>query len=127
MSKRPTARQAANEPYWFAKDQEVSKAVTPMTDPEYTVEFDGKETYVICNGVKLAIRRDDRWVSIEPGVTVRDIVENGRHGIEVEFRRGRAPQRPCPSFANSAIRKWKSLTVPATKVASIAHRTESSR
>jgi len=60
MSKRPTARQAANEPYWFAKDQEVSKAVTPMTDPEYKVEFDGKETYVICNGVKLAIRRDNR-------------------------------------------------------------------
>jgi len=35
MSKRPTAKQAANEPYWFAKDQEVSKAVTPMTDPEF--------------------------------------------------------------------------------------------
>ena len=32
----------------------------------------------MCNGVKLAIRRDDRWVSFEPGVTVRDIVENGR-------------------------------------------------
>jgi hypothetical protein len=63
------------------------KAVTQMTDPEYTVEFDGKETYVICNGVKLAMRRDDRWVSIEPGVTVRDIVENGRHGIVVEYRR----------------------------------------
>ena len=44
-------------------------------------------TYVICNGVKLAVRRDDCWVSIEPGVTVRDIVENGRVGIEVEYRR----------------------------------------
>jgi len=63
MSKRPTAKQAANEPYWFAKDQEVSKAVTPMTDPEFKVEFDGKETYVICNGVN---RRDKRWVSIDP-------------------------------------------------------------
>ena len=31
------------------------KAVTQMTDPEYTVEFDGKETYVMRNGVKLAI------------------------------------------------------------------------
>ena len=50
-----------------------------MTDPEFKVEFDGKETYDICNGVKLAIRRDKRWVSIEPGVTVRDVVENGRH------------------------------------------------
>ena len=87
MTKRPTAKQAANEPYWFAKNQEVSKAVTQMTDPEYKVEFDGEEMYVMCNGVKLAVRRDDCWVSIEPGVTVRDIVENGRHGIEVEFRR----------------------------------------
>ena len=87
MSKRPTARQAANDPYWFAKDQEVSKAVTPMTDPEYKVEFDGKETYVMRNDVKLAIRRDKLWVSIEPGVTVRDVVENGRQGIEVQYRR----------------------------------------
>ena len=91
MSKRPTAKQmkakAAKDPYWFAKDQEVSKAVAQMTDPQYKVEFDGKEMYVIRNGVKLAMRRDDCWVSIEPGVTVRDIVENGRHGIEVEFRR----------------------------------------
>jgi hypothetical protein len=91
MSKRLTAKQmkakAAQDAYWFNKDQEVSKAVTQMTDPEYKVEFDGEETYVMCNGVKLAIRRDDRWVSIEPGVTVRDIVENGRHGIEVEYRR----------------------------------------
>ena len=87
MSKRPTTKQAANEPYWFAKNQEVSRAVTQMTDPEYTVETDGKETYVICNGVKLAVLRDACWVSIEPGVTVRDIVENGRVGIEVEYRR----------------------------------------
>ena len=86
MSKRPTAKQAANEPYWFAKNQEVSKAVTQMTDPEYKVEFDGEEMYVMCDGVKLAVRRDDCWVSIEPGVTVRDIVENGRNGIEVEYR-----------------------------------------
>jgi hypothetical protein len=61
-----------------------NKAVTQMTDPEYTVEFDGKETYVMRNGVKLAVRRDDCWVSI-PGVTVRDIVENGQHGIEVRM------------------------------------------
>ena len=87
MSKRLTAKQAANDPYWFAKDQEVSEAVMPMTDPEFKVEFDGKETYVMRNDVKLAIRRDDCWVSIEPGVTVRDVVENGRHGIEVQFRR----------------------------------------
>jgi len=91
MSKRLTAKQmkakAAQDAYWFNKDQEVSKAVTQMTDPEYKVEFDGEEMYVMCNGVKLAMRRDDCWVSIEPGVTVRDIVENGRVGIEVEYRR----------------------------------------
>src|SRR5262249_36727958 len=62
-----------------------NKAVTQMTDPDYTIEFDGKETYVMRNGVKLAMARDDRWVSIEPGITVRDIVENGRHGIEVRM------------------------------------------
>jgi len=90
MSKRPTAKEmkakAANDPYWFTNNQEVSKAVAQMNDPDCKVEFDGKETYVICNGVKLAIRRDDCWVSIEPGVTVRDIFDNGRHGIEVEYR-----------------------------------------
>src|ERR1700745_961359 len=64
-----------------------NKAVTRVTDPEYTVEFDGKETYVMHDGVKLAMRRDDRWVSIEPGVTVRDIVENGRGGFGVKYRR----------------------------------------
>jgi hypothetical protein len=64
-----------------------NKAVTQMTDPEYKVEFDGEEMYVMCSGVKLAMRRDDRWVSIELGITVRDIVANGRHGIEVEYRR----------------------------------------
>ena len=87
MSKRPTTKQAANEPYWFNNNQEVNKAVTQMTEPEITVEFDGKETYVMRDGVKLAMRRDDCWASIEPGVTVRDIVENGRVGIEVEYRR----------------------------------------
>jgi hypothetical protein len=33
---------------------------------KFGIEFDGKETYVMHNGVKLAMRRDDRWVSIEP-------------------------------------------------------------
>ena len=54
-----------------------NKAVTQMTDSEYTVEFDGNETYVMHNGVKLAMRRDDRWVSIEPGITVRDMRRMG--------------------------------------------------
>ena len=62
-----------------------NKTVTQMTDPEYTVEFDGKETSVMCNGVKLAIRHNDCWVSIEAGVTVRDVFENGQRGIEVRY------------------------------------------
>jgi hypothetical protein len=41
-----------------------NKAVTQTTDPEYTVEFDGKETYVMRSGVKLAIRRDDGGLCI---------------------------------------------------------------
>jgi hypothetical protein len=65
----------------------VSKAVTQMTDPEYKSRIRWRGNVVMCNGVKLAMRRDDCWVSIEPGVTVRDIVKNGRHGIEVEYRR----------------------------------------
>jgi len=60
-----------------------NKAMTQMTDPEYTVEFDG----VMHNGVKLAMRRDDRWVSIEAGVTVRDVFENGQRGIEMSCSR----------------------------------------
>ena len=83
MSKRPTAKQAANEPYWFGEEQEAGKAVTQMT--ECKIEFDGKETYVMRDGVKLAMRRDDCWASIEPGITVRDIVENGQHGVEVRM------------------------------------------
>jgi len=62
-----------------------NKAVTQMTDPEFTVEFDGKETYVMRNGVRLAMRQDNRWVSLEPGVTVRYIYENGQQGIEVNY------------------------------------------
>ncbi len=66
----------------------MSKRPTVMqtTHPEYKVEFDGKEMYVMCNGGRLAMRRDECWVSIEPGVTVRGIVKNGRQGIEVEYR-----------------------------------------
>ena len=62
-----------------------NKTVARVTDLEYSVEFDGKETYVMRNGVKVATRRDDRWVSVEPGVTVCDIVENGQHGVEIRM------------------------------------------
>ena len=64
-----------------------NKTVTQMTDPEYKVECDGKETYVMRNGVKLAMRRDDHWVAIKAGVTVRDVFENGQRGIEISYSR----------------------------------------
>jgi len=88
-SENATPPLAAISDYSFALDPRrgamSNKAVMQMTDPEYTVEFDGKETYVMRNGVRLAMRCDDRWVSIEPGVTVRDVVENGQPGIEVRM------------------------------------------
>jgi len=63
-----------------------------MTDPEYTIEFDGKETYVMRSSVKLAMRRDDRWVSIEPGVTL------GRRlcCLRVSLRVGRVSNKKAP-------------------------------
>jgi hypothetical protein len=42
------------------------KTVTQMTDPEYTVEFDGKETYVMRNSVKVALCGAGRHGSMIP-------------------------------------------------------------
>ena len=47
---------------WAQTRQDGSKAVTQMTDPDYKVEYDGKEMYVTRNGVVLAMRRDNGWV-----------------------------------------------------------------
>ena len=56
-------------------------------DDEETIEFDGKEMFVIRNGVRIAKRRrkDKEWVSLMPGVTVRDFKEKGRKGIEIIY------------------------------------------
>ena len=55
--------QYANEERHFSRNRRLqfaldprrgamsNKAATQMTDPEYTVEFDGKETYVMRSGV----------------------------------------------------------------------------
>ena len=66
--------------------------------------MEGKSLYAACSlrsvgGYPFLTRRalkliqtipaitDEQSKLVEPGVTVRDIVENGRHGIEIEYRR----------------------------------------
>ncbi len=56
--------------------------VTQMTEPEYKVEFDGEEMYVMCNGVKLAMRRDDVGCQSKP---VLQFVTSSKTG-SVELR-----------------------------------------
>ena len=53
---------------------------------EGTIEFEG--TYVFVNGVKIAKRKDNKWVSLLPGVTVSDLKKKGkkgRAGIEIIY------------------------------------------
>jgi len=46
---------------------------------EGTIELDGKHMFVVRNGVRIAKRVGRNWVSLIPGVTVRDIKERGSH------------------------------------------------
>jgi len=53
-----------------------------------SVEFDGNDMYVVRSGVRIAKRIDRKWVSLLPGVTVRDIKKKGkrgRAGIEIVY------------------------------------------
>jgi len=54
---------------------------------EGTIEFDGKEMFVVRNGIRVAkrSRKDREWVSLMPGVTVRDYKEKGRQAIEIIY------------------------------------------
>jgi len=52
---------------------------------EGRIEFDGKEMFVVCSGIKIAKRRDKKWVSLMPGVTIRDFKERDRQGIEIIY------------------------------------------
>jgi len=55
---------------------------------EGSVEFDGNEMYVVRSGVRIAKRTDRKWISLLPGVTVRDIKKKGkkgRAGIEIIY------------------------------------------
>jgi hypothetical protein len=51
---------------------------------EGTIELDGKHMFVVRNGVRIAKRVNGKWVSLMPGVTVRDIKERG-HYNEIEI------------------------------------------
>jgi hypothetical protein len=60
---------------------------------EGTIEFEG--TDVLVSGVRIAKRKGRKWVSLLPGVTVRDIKKKGkgdRTGIEIIYSgRPRSP------------------------------------
>jgi hypothetical protein len=58
---------------------------------EGTIEFEGTDVFV--SGVRIAKRQGKKWVSLLPGVTVRDIKrkgKGGRTGIEIIYS-GRDP------------------------------------
>jgi len=54
---------------------------------EGSVEFDGKEMFVVRNGIRVAkrSRKDKQWVSLMPGVRVRDFRDKGRQGIQIIY------------------------------------------
>jgi len=53
---------------------------------EGSIECDGKDMFVVRSGVRLAKRKNNKWVSLIPGVTVIDIKEKGhRHEIEIIY------------------------------------------
>jgi hypothetical protein len=54
---------------------------------EGSIEYDGKEMFVVRNGVRIAKRKrkDKEWVSLMPGLTVRDCNEEDRQGVEIIY------------------------------------------
>ena len=54
---------------------------------EGSIEYDGREMFVVHNGVRVAKRKrkDQEWFSLMPGVTVRDYNEKGRQGVEIIY------------------------------------------
>jgi hypothetical protein len=51
---------------------------------EGCIEYEGNEMFVVRSGVRLAKRKNNKWVSLIPGVTVRDVKEKGRR-YEIEI------------------------------------------
>ena len=53
---------------------------------EGSIECDGKDMFGVRGGVRLAKRKDNKWVSLIPGVTVQDTKEKGhRHEIQIIY------------------------------------------
>jgi hypothetical protein len=51
--------------------------------------FDGEELYIVRDGVKIAKRESGKWVSLAPGFTVYDDMEEGSITIEYKAASGR--------------------------------------
>jgi len=49
------------------------------------VEFDGKHMFVVRDGVRIAKRENKKWVSLIPGVTVRDTKDKRDPGIDIIY------------------------------------------
>jgi hypothetical protein len=49
------------------------------------VEFDGKHMFVVRDGVRIAKRENKKWVSLIPGVTVRDTKDKRHPKIEIIY------------------------------------------
>jgi len=56
-----------------------------LDNDEGIVEFDGKHMFVVRDGVRLAKRENKKWVSLIPGVTVRDTKDKRHPGIEIIY------------------------------------------
>jgi hypothetical protein len=52
-----------------------------LDNDEGIVELDGKHMFVVRNGVRIAKRENKKWVSLIPGVTVRDTKDKRHPGI----------------------------------------------
>jgi hypothetical protein len=78
----------------MSEDAEVKASMKINEDTgEGTIEFEGANVFV--NGVRIAKRIGKKWVSLIPGVTVRDIKKKGktgRTGVEILYS-GRSESR----------------------------------
>jgi hypothetical protein len=76
----------------MSKDAEVKASMKIKGDTgEGAIEFEGTDVFV--SGVRIAKRKGKKWISLLPGVTVRDIKKKGkrgRTGIEIIYS-GRDP------------------------------------
>jgi len=77
-----------SESYRMPKRRKVAGGDKMENDNgEGTIELDGKEMFVVRNGIRVAKRRRKarEWVSLMPGITVRDFTDKGREGIKIIY------------------------------------------